>query len=159
LLSEQPLVDEARAKAYVTLTRRGSASGEVRASYRTIAGGTYGGVTATQGDVSWPDGDVSAKTITVALNPATLSAGQSGTFQMEIFDATNASLETAAGASVATLPVTVTVRDFAAVTPPPPPPPPPPSGGRSSGGGGTEIPLLLALGALAASCRRSRRLT
>jgi choice-of-anchor B domain-containing protein len=159
LLSEQPLVDEARAKAYVTLTRRGSASGEVRASYRTIAGGTYGGVTATQGDVSWPDGDVSAKTITVALNPATLSAGQSGTFQMEIFDASNASLETAAGASVATLPVTVTVRDFAAVTPPPPPPPPPPSGGRNSGGGGTEIPLLLALGALAAAYRRSRGLT
>src|SRR6185436_1718431 len=114
LLDEQPIVDEARAKAYVTLTRRGSASGEARASYRTVAGGSYGGVTATQGDVIWPDGDVGAKTITVALNPATLTAGQSGTFQMEVFDATNASLETAAGANVAVLPVTVTVRDVAA---------------------------------------------
>ena len=104
------VVEEARAKAYVTLTRRGSASGEARASYRTVAGGTYGGVTAAQGDVIWPDGDASAKTITVALDAATLSAGQSGTFQMEIFEATNASLETSAGANVAVLPVTVTVR-------------------------------------------------
>jgi hypothetical protein len=147
LLDEQPVVNEARAKAYVTLVRRGSASGEVRASYRTIAGGTYGGVTAAQGDVIWPDGDVSAKTVTVALNPATLSAGQSGTFQMEILNPTNASLETAAGANVAALPVTVTVRDFAAVTPPPLPPPPPSSNGKS-GGGTTDLLLLLALGFL-----------
>ncbi len=98
LLDAAPLVDIARAKAYVTLTRRGSASGEARASYRTIAGGTYTGATATQGDLVWPDGDVSAKTITVTLNPASLPAGQSGTFQMEIFNATNASLETGAGA-------------------------------------------------------------
>ena len=79
-----------------------------------MAGGTYTGATATQGDLVWPDGDVSAKTITVPLNPATLPAGQSGTFKMEIFNATNASLETGAGASVAVLPVTVTVRDLVA---------------------------------------------
>ncbi len=162
LLDEQPLVDEARARAYVTLTRRGSASGEVRASYRTIAGGTYDGASASQGDVIWPDGDVSAKTVSVALDPDTLSAGQSGTFQMEIFDATNASLETATGASVTTLPLTVTVRDFATTAPPAAPPSAPPpaanSGGSSGGGGGgTGIPLLLALGMLAAVHRRSRR--
>ena len=78
-----------------------------------VAGGTYTGATATQGDLVWPDGDVSAKTITVALNPATLTGSQNGTLQMEIFNATNASLETAAGASVPVLPVTVTVRDLA----------------------------------------------
>jgi Uncharacterized conserved protein len=154
VLDEQPTVDEARAKAYVTLTRRGSASGEARASYRTIAGGTYTGATATQGDVIWPDGDVNAKTVTVALNPATLGAGQSGTFQMEIFNPANASLETAAGTNVAVLPVTVTVRDFAAATPPPPPPPPANSGGRS-GGGGMHLLWLLACGLLAAARRRS----
>jgi hypothetical protein len=154
VLDEQPTVDEARAKAYVTLTRRGSASGEARASYRTIAGGTYTGAMATQGDVIWTDGDVSARTITVALNPATLGAGQSGTFQMEIFNPANASLETAAGANVAVLPVTVTVRDFAAATPPPPPPPPANSGGRS-GGGGMHLLWLLACGLLAAARRRS----
>jgi choice-of-anchor B domain-containing protein len=148
LLEAAPLVDEARAKAYVTLTRRGSASGEVRASYRTVAGGTYTGATATQGDLVWSDGDVSAKTITVPLNPATLPAGQSGTFNMEIFNASNASLETGAGASVSVLPLTVTVRDsVAAVVVPNPPAPPAPSG-RSGGGGGTNPLLLLALAVL-----------
>lgn len=145
LLDEQPTVDEARAKAYVTLTRRGSASGEARASYRTVAGGTYGGATATQGDVIWPDGDVSAKTVTVALNTATLSGGQSGMFQIEIFNPINASLETAAGANVAVLPVTVTVRDLATATPPPPPQT---TLVRKSGGGGADLLLLLALGLL-----------
>jgi len=151
LLDAAPLVDEARAKAYVTVLRRGSASGEVRASYRTVAGGTYSGATATQGDLVWADADVSAKTIAVALNPATLPAGQSGTFQMEIFNATNASLETAAGASVAVLPVTVTVRELVAavvVTNPPPPPAPAPSQGGKKGGGETQPLWLLALAAL-----------
>ena len=138
LLEAAPLVDEARAKAYVTLTRRGSASGEVRASYRTVAGGTYTGATATQGDLVWSDGDVSAKTITVPLNPATLPAGQSGTFNMEIFNATNASLETGAGASVSVLPVTVTVRDFVARWSFRTRQRRRPQVGRSGGGGGTE---------------------
>jgi hypothetical protein len=155
VLDEQPTVDEARSKAYVTLMRRGSASGEARASYRTIVGGTYTGATATQGDVIWPDGDVSAKTVTVALNPATLGAGQSGTFQMEIFNPSNASLETAAGASVAVLPVTVTVRDLATTTPPPPAAPPPANSGGKSGGGGMHLLWLLACGLLAPARRRS----
>jgi choice-of-anchor B domain-containing protein len=146
LLDAAPVVDEARAKALVTLIRRGSASGEVHASYQTVAGGTYTGATATQGEVVWPDGDVSAKTITVTLNPATLPGGQSGTFQMEIFNATNASLETAAGASVAVLPLTVTVRDTVAavvvtLTPTPPSQP-------RRGGGSPSLLLLLALAML-----------
>jgi hypothetical protein len=148
------MVDEARAKAYVTLMRRGSASGEVRASYRTVAGGTYSGATATQGDLVWADGDVSSKTVTVALNPATLAAGQSGTFQMEFFNPTNAALETAAGVSVGVLPVTVTVRDLVAevvVTDPPPTTPTNP--GRKSGGGGTQPLWLLALAVLLSASR------
>jgi len=148
LLDAAPAVDESRAKAYVTLTRRGSASGEVRASYRTVPGGTYTGVTAAQGEVVWPDGDVSAKTVTVTLNPAMLPSGQSGTFLMEFFNPTNASLETNAGASVAVLPVTVTVRDLvAAVVVPNPPVQPTPSGG-GGGGGGTQPLWLLALAVL-----------
>ena len=149
LLDAAPLVDETRAKAYVTVIRRGSASGEARASYRTIPGGTYTGATAAQGDLVWPDGDVSAKTITVALNPATLAAGQSGTFQVEVFDATNASLETAAGANAAAVQATITVSDpvAAAVVPNPPAPQPQPSG-RSGGGGGPEPLWLLALAVL-----------
>jgi hypothetical protein len=113
-----------------------------------VAGGTYTGATATQGDLVWSDGDVSAKTITVPLNAATLPAGQSGTFNMEIFNATNASLETGAGASVSVLPLTVTVRDFVeqvVVTNPPAQPAP---SVRSGGGGGTNPLLLLALAVL-----------
>jgi hypothetical protein len=155
LLDAAPVVDESRAKAYVTLVRRGSAIGEARASYRTVPGGTYGGATAAQGDLVWGDGDVSAKTVTVALNPATLAAGQSGTFQMEIFNPTNAALETAAGASAAVLPVTVTVRDLVAavVVTNPPPPPTPTNPGRKSGGGGTQPLWLLALAVLLSASR------
>jgi hypothetical protein len=102
--------------------------------------------------VIWADGDVAAKTITVALNPATLSAGQSGTFQLEIANPVNASLETAAGANVATLPVTVTVRDFATAAPPAPPTPPA-AQPRRSGGGGVDPLLLLALGLLTLAAR------
>jgi hypothetical protein len=155
-LDAAPIVDEARAKAYVTLIRRGSASGEVRASYRTVAGGTYSGATATQGDLVWADGDVSAKTITVALNPATLAAGQSGTFQVEFFNPTNAALETAAGASVGVLPVTVTVSDLVAaviVVTNPPPPTTTSNQGRKSGGGGTQPLWLLALAVLLSASR------
>jgi hypothetical protein len=163
LLDAAPSVDEARGKAYVTVTRRGSASGEVRASYRTVAGGTYTGATPAEGELVWPAGDVSAKTITVTLNPATLSAGQSGTFLMEILNATNAALETAAGASVTVLPVTVTVRDLVAAVVVPNPPAPPVSGGGRGGGGGPEPLWLLALAVLlsvsryrAASVRAAR---
>jgi hypothetical protein len=158
LLDAAPVVDEARAKAYVTLVRRGSASGEAHASYRTVMGGSYSGATAAQGDLVWGDGDVSSKTITVALNPATLAAGQTGTLQMEIFNATNATLETAAGASVSVLPVTVTVRDLVAAVigvtnPPPPPPTTTTTQGRKSGGGGTQPLCLLALGVLLTASR------
>ena len=164
LLDAAPQVDEARAKAYVTLTRRGSASGEVRASYRTVAGGTYTGATATQGELVWPDGDVSARTITVPLNPATLPAGQSGTFNMEIFNASNASLETGGGLGVSVLPLTVTVRDqVAGVVAPNPPAQPPPTIGGGGGGGGANPLLLFALAGLlsvsrylAASARAAR---
>lgn len=146
LLDAAPSVDEARARAYVTLVRRGSASGEARASYRTVAGGTYSGATATQGDLVWADGDVSSKTITVALDPATLAAGQSGTLQLEIFNPINAALETAVGASASVLPVTVTIRDLvAAVVVTNPPPITPTNPGRKSGGGGTQPLWLLAL--------------
>lgn len=141
LLESAPVIDEARGKALITVTRQGSAAGEARASYRTIAGGTYGGVTATQGDIVWPDGDTNGKTVTVLLNPATLAAGQSGTFQMEIFSAINASLEASDGTAVSVLPLSVTVNDTA--TPPPPAPPvQPPSSG---GGGGAMSSLWLAV--------------
>jgi choice-of-anchor B domain-containing protein len=152
LLDHAPAINETRAKALITLTRHGSANGEARASYRTIAGGTYNGVTATQGELVWADGDASGKVVTVQLNPATLSPGQSGTFQMEFFNAVNASLESN-GQTIAVLPLTVTVNDPATVTPPPPPPPQPPAAPPASSGGGGgahHLWLSLLLGLLAA---------
>jgi choice-of-anchor B domain-containing protein len=158
LLEAAPVADLARAKALVTLIRRGSASGEVRASYQTVAGGTYTGATATQGEVVWADGDVSAKTISVPFNPATRPAGGSGTFQMEISNASNASLENSAGTSVAVLPVTVTVRELVAAVIVPQPPAPAPSQPRSGGGGGSpSLLMLLALTLLLGASRMAQR--
>jgi choice-of-anchor B domain-containing protein len=135
-LEAAPVVEESRAKALITMMRQGSASGEARVSYRTLSGGTYGGATATQGELVWADGDASSKLVTVALNPATLSGGQSGTFQVEFFGALNASLQNASGTDVTSLPLTVTVNDSASA-PPGNAPPPSTSPPRNSGGGGS----------------------
>ena len=71
---------------------------------------------------------------------------------MEIFNPTNAALETTAGASVAVLPVTVTVLNPVAavivVTNPPPSTTTPTNPGRKSGGGGTQPLWLLVLATL-----------
>jgi choice-of-anchor B domain-containing protein len=151
-----PVVDEARAKAYVGVTRGGSTAGEARVSYRTLAGGTYGGATSTQGDLVWPEGDTTAKLATVTLNPATLSAGQSGQFQVELFNPVNATLENASGAAVSALSLSITVNDTA--TPPPQnPPTPPPSSSAGGGGGGTVSIFLLALLGSMLALRPARR--
>jgi choice-of-anchor B domain-containing protein len=152
ILDTAPVIDEARGKAYVGINRLGSASGEVRLSYRTLTGGTYGGVTATQGEFVWPDGDSTAKLATLTLNPATLSGGQSGQFQVEFFNPINAALENAGGTGVTTLPLTLTVNDNASAPNPPPPTPPTSSGG--GGGGAVSILMLALLGSILAARRR-----
>jgi hypothetical protein len=153
-LEAAPVVEESRAKALITMTRQGSASEEARVSYRTLSG-TYGGVTATQGELVWPDGDASAKLVSVALNPATLSGGQSGTFQVEFFGAINASLQNASGTDVTSLALTVTVNDSAAA-PPGNTPPPTMSPPRGSGGGGSMgWAALVGLALLLVGRRRS----
>jgi hypothetical protein len=120
-------------------------------SYRTLSGGTYGGVTATQGELVWPDGDTGGKSAIVQINPATLSSGQSGTFQIELFNATNAALESFDGETVSQLPVQITVSDVSTAPPPDPTPPvnPSPSGG-GGGGGALQLSWLAALGLLLA---------
>jgi hypothetical protein len=156
LLYTAPVIDEARGKAYVGITRAGSAAGEARLSYRTLAGGTYTGVTATQGEFVWPDGDSTAKLATVTLNPPTLSAGQTGNFQVEFFNPVNATLQNTSGASVAVLPLSVTVNDTA--TPPAPTPPvPPPSSSGGGGGGAVSLFVLSLLGSLLAMRSANRR--
>jgi choice-of-anchor B domain-containing protein len=154
LLYTAPVIDEARGKAYVGVNRLGSTAGEVRLSYRTLNGGTYSGVTTTQGEFVWPDGDSTAKLATITLNPATLSGGQSGQFQVEFFNPINAALENSSGANVTTLPLTLTVNDNASppTSPNPPTTPPAPSGG--GGGGALSIWMLALLGSILAVRRR-----
>jgi hypothetical protein len=125
----------------------------VRLSYRTLTGGTYGGVTATQGEFVWPDGDSTAKLATLTLNPATLSGGQNGQFQVEFFNPVNAALENSSGTSVTTLPVTLTVNDNAAA-PAPNPPTNPPSSSGGGGGGAVSLLMLALLGSILSVRRR-----
>lgn len=148
LLEAAPKISEQRGKAYVTVTRHGSATGEARVSYRTMPNASYSGFTATQGELVWPDGDAGARTITVAVDATVLAPGTSATFDVELFGAGNAELENAAGVAAATLVANVSVTDTTTPLPaiPPPTTTPPPS--RGSGGGGH--PGILLLGALAA---------
>jgi choice-of-anchor B domain-containing protein len=160
-LEAAPTIDEARAKAMIAVRRLSSAGGEARLGYRTVAGGTYGGVTAAQGELVWADGDTAAKLVTLQLNPATLAAGGSGTFQVELLNPVNATLEDATGAAVTTQLLTLTVRD-GAVPPVTPNPPnnPPSSGGGGGGGGSVSIEWLLLLTLLLAmklACGRQAR--
>lgn len=143
-LDSAPVAEESRAKALITVSRHGSAAGEARVSYRTLSGGTYTGFTAAQGELVWADGDTLGKIVTVALNPATLASGQSGTFQMELFGAVNSTLENSSGQTVTNLPMTITVTDSAAAAPVNPPPPP----GGGGGGGSTQALWLAALATL-----------
>jgi choice-of-anchor B domain-containing protein len=153
LLDYALAIDDARGKALVTVTRHGSAGGEARVSFRTLTGGTHGGVTPAQGELVWANGEAGGKVASVELNPATLGGGQSATIQMEFSNAVNASLEAADGSPVLVVPLTVTVSDSGSPSAPPPSAPPPPSG--SGGGGGTfSLLALLVLGALLARRRR-----
>jgi hypothetical protein len=72
---------------------------------------------------------------------------------MEFFNPTNATLETAAGASVGVLPVTVTVSDLVAAVVVTDPPPTTSNQGRKSGGGGMQPLWLLALAVLLGASR------
>jgi choice-of-anchor B domain-containing protein len=160
LLESTSTIDEARGKALITVTRAGSPAGATSVSYRTLPSASYSGFTAATGTLNWADGDADAKLVQIDLNKEALTAGQTGTFELELHSPTNAILETATGAAGSTLTATIQITgDGAAPTPAPPPPAPSPiGGGASNNGGGGAMPLLLIallpLGALAGSKRR-----
>lgn len=158
LLDNEVRTNEIRGKALLTVRRTGSLGGGAQLSYRTLPAGTYTGFTAKQGDLSWTAGDPDAKTIQIDIDPAVLFDGETGAFQVELFAATNAALETSSG-PVATLTTTVTIlgEGTPPVTNPPPPAPPINSGGGKKGGGGAmEWWWAAMLGAMAAASRRKR---
>ena len=140
LVESQLTVDEVRGKALVTIARAGSIAGAAQVSYRTVPSGSYAGFTATQGDLTWVDGESDAKLVQVNLDPSALTSGQTGTFQLEVFGPTNAALETSSGAAASTLTATINVAgEGAAQTPPPPTQPI--GGGASNNRGGGSMPL------------------
>jgi hypothetical protein len=147
LVEPQLSVAEIRGKALVTVARTGSLAGAAQVSYRTLPSGSYAGFTTTEGTLSWADGEADAKIIQVNLDPSALTSSQTGTFQVELYDATNAALESSSGAPSATLTATLTV--VGEGTPTSPPPPVPPAGGGASnnrGGGSMPVWWLLSLG-------------
>jgi hypothetical protein len=142
LLESSIAVDDSRAKVFVTVTRQSSGVGEARVSYRTIASAAYAGFTPTQGELVWASGDAQAKSIEIPLDPARLTGGQSGTFEVELSSAVGAELESSTGSTAATVLATVTVSDGSAAAPPSNPTPPPSGGNTRGGGGGGALHLL-----------------
>jgi choice-of-anchor B domain-containing protein len=155
-------VSETRGEALVTVIRNKSALGATSLSYRVVPG-AYGGVTATQGEIAWSDGDALGKIISVPIAAGSLGTSGSATFQVELSAPMNAALETPAGQSVTALPVSITVTAAAAAPPPAPTPTPTPvptptpAPRRGGGGGGTMDLVLLALLALAFAARKYAR--
>jgi hypothetical protein len=144
----------------VTVLRNKSALGATSLSYRVVPG-AYAGATATQGEISWAEGDALGKIISVPIAAGNLGTSGSATFQVELSDPTNAALENAAGQSVPTLPVVITVTAAAAApmptpTPTPTPDPTPTPAPRRRGGGGAVDVMLLALLALVLAHRDVR---
>lgn len=151
-------IDEARGKALITVSRLSSASGEARVHYRTLQNTGYEGFAAAQGELVWPSGDASSKTIEISLDAAALAAGESGEFDVEFSNAVGAALETQAGETTAILTANVSVTDEAKPPAPDPQPLPPPPSAGGGGGGSTPALWLAALGLLGAwRLRRMRR--
>lgn len=158
LVDSQHRVNQVRGKALVTVARTGSLAGGAQVNYRTLPVGSYSGFTATEGTLTWADGEADPKIIQVNLNPSTLSVGQEGTFQVELYGATNAALESGAGAPASS--VTASINVFAsAATQPAPPPPTPPGVSKPKGGGAMSagwLLMLLCLAGFAAITSRRR---
>jgi hypothetical protein len=154
LLAHTITVDDVRAKALLTVTRQGSLTGTTSVNYATLPSANYTGFTAQQGTLTWTDGDASAKTVAIVLDPARLSQGQTGAFQVQFSSTGNANLETESGAVVASVTAVVNVMDSG----PPPSLPGPPTLSSSGGGGGAiQLQWLAALSLLAITLMYRRK--
>lgn len=69
--------DETGGRAEISVTRQGSSIGAASATYTTTAGtaGSPSNFSARTGIVSWADGDVSEKKVTILLSPDALAEG------------------------------------------------------------------------------------
>jgi choice-of-anchor B domain-containing protein len=152
LLDSSISVDQARGKAVIAVNRQASSDGEARVTYRTLPNASYAGFSSSQAELTWGDGDTTPREISIALETTALSAGQSGTFQVELTNSLGASLETESGGNASGLIADITVRNTTAAPAPQPQPQPqpqPPSSGNGGGGGGGGSAHLGLLGLLA----------
>ena len=135
-------VNENVGNATITVQRTGGLAGAASVDYATADGTASDGsdYTAENGTLSWLDGELGAKTFTVAITEETEMDAD------ENFTVTLSNVVGAALGPTAVQTVNITNNDV--------PPPPPPR--RSSGGGAIGGPALLVL--LAGIClRRSRK--
>jgi choice-of-anchor B domain-containing protein len=90
-------------RAMLVVRRLGSAQGAAAVSYRTIAGTALPGVQYAEvaaGELSWPDGDATGRTITIDLMPSAADR-ERATFSVALFDPHGATLDPNADADEA----------------------------------------------------------
>lgn len=90
-------------RAMLVVRRLGSAQGAVTVSYRTIAGTALPGVQYAEvaaGELSWPDGDATGRTITIDLMPSPADR-ERATFSVALFDPHGATFDPNADADEA----------------------------------------------------------
>jgi hypothetical protein len=130
----------------LTIRRTGGSSAKIAVNYATVGSGAVAGTdfTSQSGTLRWARGDLSARTISIAIGNATPFTG-SKSFMVGLSGPSGGA---ALGTPSAT---TVTINGSGSATPPPPPPPPPPPTGStqpyiqdyspSSGPAGTVVTL------------------
>jgi hypothetical protein len=96
----QPIYSVARdaGVSFITLNRTGGSTGAASATYATLDSSALAGsdYTATQGTVSWADGDWAPKAFIVPISPA----GAGGAFTVNLMSASGAAFGNSIGATV-----------------------------------------------------------
>lgn len=155
LTATHAIVPPAADTAALILRRTGGSTGQLSVDYRTVDGTASSGVdyVASSGTVVWSDGDLSEKTLSIAV----LNADPAADFRHFNVELSNSS----GGLAVDQATLSISPSESSSGSPPPaaPPPPTPPPGSSTSGGGGaigSELWFLIAL-SIFGVVQRSRR--
>lgn len=144
LTLDRTTIGEADGSLTLSVSRSGSASGVLSVDFETypITAKSGSDFASAYGTLTWADGDIADKAITVSIVNDGVNEGDEW-FGISLSDPTDGAILGTHGNT------TVTIVDDEAVSPPPPAPPPappPPTAGDGGGGAtGFELLLLLAL--------------